>query len=177
MNRPIRLAAIVVALILTTSRSARAGMPMATLTDIAMLRLETISFFVVCFLASSGLVRKIWNAARADFPRALRFATDSLRGLDQAEIAHASVLTRTAQQLGGSFGTAVLAVILEGAVASHHGDLTAAFNLAFWWSVGFAGLAALLSLWLPGRPGPAKAPATAAPGATHGAVGTGQPVR
>ena len=59
-------------------------------------------------------------------------------GLDRAEIAHASVLTRTAQQIGGSFGTAVLAVILESAVASHHGDLTAAFNVAFWWSVGFA---------------------------------------
>ena len=38
-------------------------------------------------------------------------------GLDKAEIAHASVLTRTAQQIGGSFGTAVLAVILESAVA------------------------------------------------------------
>lgn len=60
---------------------------------------------------------------------------------DKAEIAHASVLTRTAQQIGGSFGTAVLAVILESAVASHHGDLTAAFNIAFWWSVGFAALA------------------------------------
>ena len=39
-------------------------------------------------------------------------------GLDKAEIAHASVLTRTAQQIGGSFGTAVLAVILESSVAA-----------------------------------------------------------
>ena len=76
-------------------------------------------------------------------------------GLDKAEIAHASVVTTTAQQLGGSFGTAVLAVILESAVASRHGDLTAAFHIAFWWSVGFAGLAAALSMWLPGRPGAA----------------------
>ena len=76
-------------------------------------------------------------------------------GLDKAEIAHASVLTRTAQQIGGSFGTAVLAVILESSVAAHHGDLIAAFHVAFWWSVGFAALAALLSIWLPGRPGTA----------------------
>ena len=82
-------------------------------------------------------------------------------GLDRAEIAHASVLTRTAQQIGGSFGTAVLAVILESAIASHHGDVTAAFNVAFWWSVGFAGLAALLSFWLPARPGAAAKPASA----------------
>ena len=36
-------------------------------------------------------------------------------GLDKQQIPHSSVLTRTAQQIGGSFGTAVLAVILEGA--------------------------------------------------------------
>ncbi len=39
-------------------------------------------------------------------------------GLDKQEIAHASVLTRTVQQIGGSFGTAVLAVVLSSAVAA-----------------------------------------------------------
>ena len=42
-------------------------------------------------------------------------------GLDKQEIAHASVLTRTVQQIGGSFGTAVLAVVLSSAVAAHTG--------------------------------------------------------
>jgi EmrB/QacA subfamily drug resistance transporter len=72
-------------------------------------------------------------------------------GLGRQEIAHSSVLTRTAQQIGGSFGTAVLAVILEAAVIAHPGSLPAAFGVAFWWSVGFSLLAVLLSLWLPGR--------------------------
>jgi len=72
-------------------------------------------------------------------------------GLDKAQVAHASVLSRTVQQVGGSFGTAVLAVILERAVAAHPGDLVAAFNVAFWWSVAFSVLAAALALWLPGR--------------------------
>jgi EmrB/QacA subfamily drug resistance transporter len=76
-------------------------------------------------------------------------------GLDKAEIPHASVLTRTTQQIGGSFGTAVLAVILESGAAARHGDLTAAFHVAFWWSVGFAALAAVLSVCLPGRSGAA----------------------
>ena len=40
-------------------------------------------------------------------------------GLDKEQIPHSSVLTRTAQQIGGSFGTVVLAVILEGAIAVH----------------------------------------------------------
>jgi EmrB/QacA subfamily drug resistance transporter len=81
-------------------------------------------------------------------------------GLDKAQIPHASVLTRTAQQIGGSFGTAILAVILESSVADHHGDLSAAFNVAFWWSVGFSAFATLLALWLPGRPRPAAAAAS-----------------
>jgi EmrB/QacA subfamily drug resistance transporter len=71
-------------------------------------------------------------------------------GLDREQIAHSSVLTRTTQQIGGSFGTAVLAVILEDAVTTHRGSLTAAFGVAFWWSVAFSLLAVLLSLWLPG---------------------------
>ena len=71
-------------------------------------------------------------------------------GLDNEQIPHASVLTRMAQQVGGSFGTAVLAVILEGAIAAHHGALADAFHVAFWWSVGFAAVAVLLALWLPG---------------------------
>jgi len=71
-------------------------------------------------------------------------------GLDKQQIPHSSVLTRTAQQIGGAFGTAVLAVILQGAIATHPVTLAHAFHLAFWWSAGFSAIAVLLSLWLPG---------------------------
>jgi EmrB/QacA subfamily drug resistance transporter len=71
-------------------------------------------------------------------------------GLDQQQIPHSSVLTRTAQQIGGSFGTAVLAVILQSAIAAHPATLAGAFHVAFWWSAGFSAVAVLLSLWLPG---------------------------
>jgi hypothetical protein len=60
------------------------------------------------------------------------------------------VLTRTAQQIGGSFGTAVLAVILENAIAAHHRAPIDGFHVAFWWSAGFSAVAVLLSLLLPG---------------------------
>jgi EmrB/QacA subfamily drug resistance transporter len=73
-------------------------------------------------------------------------------GLDKQEIPHSSVLTRTAQQIGASFGTAVLAVILASEAAIHPGNLAGAFTVAFWWSVGFSAVAILLSLWLPGKP-------------------------
>jgi EmrB/QacA subfamily drug resistance transporter len=86
-------------------------------------------------------------------------------GLDKQQIAQASVITRTTQQIGGSFGTAVLAVILEDAIAARHGALAGGFDVAFWWSVGFSCVAVLLSLWLPGAPRtPQAASAESTPG-------------
>jgi EmrB/QacA subfamily drug resistance transporter len=79
-------------------------------------------------------------------------------GLDKEQIAHSSVITRTVQQVGGSFGTAVLAVILSGAVTAHHGNLVTGFDQAFWWATGFSALAVLLSLWLPAAPRTPAAP-------------------
>jgi len=84
-------------------------------------------------------------------------------GLERSEVPHASIITRIATQVGGSFGVAVLAVILHAATANARtGDaLASAFNQSFWWAVGFTGLAAALSLLLPGRPQPDVAQATA----------------
>jgi hypothetical protein len=84
-------------------------------------------------------------------------------GLDKQQIPHSSVPTRTAQQIGGSFGTAVLAVILEDAIVAQHGALAGAFHMAFWWSAGFSAVAVLLSLWLPGAQRPQPADGVPAP--------------
>jgi EmrB/QacA subfamily drug resistance transporter len=100
-------------------------------------------------------------------------------GLDKAQIAHSSVLTRTVQQIGGSFGTAVLAVILSSAASAHHGNLATAFDIAFWWATGFAAVAVLLALWLPGSPpsrsqaapGPIGASANSSASASSGQAG------
>jgi EmrB/QacA subfamily drug resistance transporter len=89
-------------------------------------------------------------------------------GLDKQQIPHSSVLTRTAQQIGGSFGTTVLAVILEGAVAAHPATLADAFHVAFWWSAGFSAVAVLLTLWLPG--------AQRAPAASHASLPASAPI-
>ena len=49
---------------------ALAGMPAPyTLTEVARLRVETISFFLVVLLASAALVGWVWNGLRAGFPR------------------------------------------------------------------------------------------------------------
>ena len=49
--------------------SALAGMPSADLTDVAKLRLQTISFFACGALAAAWVVQRLWNSLRADFPR------------------------------------------------------------------------------------------------------------
>jgi predicted MFS family arabinose efflux permease len=60
--------------------------------------------------------------------------------LEHSAVPHASIITRTAQQIGGSFGTTVLAVVLE-----RSGD----FAVAFWWATAFTAVAMVIALWLP----------------------------
>jgi EmrB/QacA subfamily drug resistance transporter len=81
----------------------------------------------------------------------------SYQGLEGEQIAHSSVLTRTAQQLGGSFGTALFAVLLQSAVQGG-ASITAAFDTAFWVAVGATVLGVVISLVLPSA-GPSRAPA------------------
>jgi EmrB/QacA subfamily drug resistance transporter len=70
--------------------------------------------------------------------------------LDPGEMPHASMLTRISQQVGGSFGVAVGAVVLQSVLASGH-SAAHAFSQAFWWTIGFTVVAALASFALPGR--------------------------
>ncbi|MER7273767.1 MDR family MFS transporter [Dactylosporangium sp. NPDC000244] len=73
-------------------------------------------------------------------------------GLGREQVPHASTVTRIAQQVGGSVGVALLAVILATS-ATRTGSLASAFDIAFWWTVGFTGIALVLALLLPGRSG------------------------
>ena len=92
--------------------------------------------------------------------------TAGFRGLSRSEIPDASVISRVSQQVGGSFGTAVLAVIVA---AGHSGasamsSVERAFHEGFWWSLGFTAAGVLLALLLPAQvsqsrgPGPALSP-------------------
>lgn len=75
------------------------------------------------------------------------------RGLENDEVPDASLISRISQQLGGSFGSAVLAVILGMAVSQLPDGLdpSGAFGTAFLWATGFAAGAVALSFLLPGR--------------------------
>ena len=79
-------------------------------------------------------------------------------GLGRDEIPHAGILIRVTQQLGGSFGTAILTVILQHAAAGAHthGALVGGFQEAFWWAVVLTAVAVPICLLLPGRLDPSQ---------------------
>ena len=88
-------------------------------------------------------------------------------GLDRPEVADASIITRLAQQTGGAFGTALLAVILESATdGTQTADLAHGFHIAFWWAVGFTALAIGVCRFLPSPPARKAAQSHAAGTAT-----------
>jgi MFS family permease len=104
-------------------------------------------------------------------------------GLARDEVPHASIITRLAQQVGGAFGVALLAVILETAVggATDIAAIAAGFDVAFWWAVGFTVVAIGVCFALPFRPasvsGSAAAPADdAAPAEPADRAPSEQPV-
>ncbi len=79
----------------------------------------------------------------------------AFQGLDRSQVPHASSLTRIMQQVGGAFGAAVLVVILSSQAGVHAAAstsaLASAFQVTFWSTTGFAVLAILPALMLPGR--------------------------
>ena len=74
--------------------------------------------------------------------------------LSKAQIPDASSATRIMQQIGGSFGTAVLAVILQRQLATHPGAAghATAFDNTFGWALAFTILGIGVALLLPRRP-------------------------
>jgi hypothetical protein len=72
----------------------------------------------------------------------------AFQGVPSEDLTDGSSTTRIVQQIGGSFGTAVLVVILTRSLITQ-GAPSQAFDVAFLWSIGFATLALLPALFLP----------------------------
>jgi EmrB/QacA subfamily drug resistance transporter len=68
-------------------------------------------------------------------------------GLTPDQVPHASTATRIAQQVGGSFGTAIMAMILQTQLAAHAAagisGQAAAFDITFWCSLAFTAIAVI----------------------------------
>jgi EmrB/QacA subfamily drug resistance transporter len=80
--------------------------------------------------------------------------TVGVRGLPRQDVPDASIISRVSQQIGGSFGGALLAVILAGTTtaaitAGTETALVTSFQQGFWWISGFTALGVALAFLLP----------------------------
>lgn len=80
--------------------------------------------------------------------------TAAYHGLEQDQVPHATMLTRICQQLGASFGVAVIAVVLQH--AQDHQHTADAFSTSFWWTIAITALGAVFATLLPGPRAPAE---------------------
>jgi EmrB/QacA subfamily drug resistance transporter len=97
-----------------------------------------------------------WLLAAALFVRGAGLASATIAVMAGAfasvpaqEVPDASSTTRIVQQIGGSFGTAVLVLILTHQTAIHGVTLAHAFDTSFWWAIGFSLLPLALAFLLP----------------------------
>jgi hypothetical protein len=60
---------------------AQAGMPAITLSDVARMRVQTISFFLVALLLSAWFIQLLWNRLHLDFPALPRLGYRSAVGV------------------------------------------------------------------------------------------------
>lgn len=138
----------------------RLGARTTTVIGFALVGLGTVPF------ALAGATTPFWLLSLALFVRGLGLGmvmiplmTAAFVGLQRDEVPHASIVVRIAQQVGGSVGVALLAVILATA-ALGSGSVETAFDVAFWWALGFTGIAVALSFLLPARPRVRPEPST-----------------
>ena len=75
------LLAILSTLVLTWPGAALAGMPSISLTDVARMRLDAISFFLLLLVLSAWLLKGAWNLLAKDFPRVPRIGFKQALGL------------------------------------------------------------------------------------------------
>lgn len=77
----------------------------------------------------------------------------AFRGLELASVPRASTSIRIMRQLGGSFGSAALFIIVGHQLTAHPhtaAGVAAAFSATFWWVLAFAGAMLVPVLFLPG---------------------------
>lgn len=76
-------------------------------------------------------------------------------GLRPEQVPHASVSTRIFQTIGGAFGSAVLAAVIDhqlsGRASAGIGALADAYQAAFWWAIGFSAATLIPALLLSAR--------------------------
>ncbi len=77
-------------------------------------------------------------------------------GIEENHVPDASTVTRILQTIGGAFGPAILATVIQTQLTVYQTMKAAqaearAYNTAFWWSIAFAAIAVIPAFFLPKR--------------------------
>jgi MFS family permease len=134
----------------------RVGSRLVVVTGLALTVVGTLAFALAGSAPSDWLLSASLVVRRAGLAAVtIAVMAGAFQGVPHQDVPDASTTMRIVQQVGGSFGAAVLAVILATQLASHS-VLTAAFRVAafdtsFWWAIGFTVLALAPAIVLPTR--------------------------
>ncbi|MCU1420566.1 MAG: transporter [Microbacteriaceae bacterium] len=127
----------------------------ARITPILGSRTVTIAAFVITAAATvpfafAGASTSVWWLAAVLFVRGLGMGAVLIPpmmvayvDLEPGQVPHASMITRISQQVGASFGIAIVAVVLQTLVS---GGVVGGFQGAFWWTVGITLVAVIPAL-------------------------------
>ena len=138
-----------IALIVAGRLSDRIGPRPLVLTGLGLTALGTLAFTQADADTSSWLLAVTLAVRGAGVGATLvPVLAGAIRTLAPERIPRASTAVRIFQQLGSSFGGAVLAVVLQHQVTAGT-DLTRAFNHTFWWVLGFVVIGVGPALLLP----------------------------
>lgn len=123
------------------------GARMVTILSFLLTAIATVPFALagpdtnLWWLGVVLLVRGVGIGAVLIPPMAVAY-----QGIPPAGVPHASMNTRITQQVGASFGTAIVAVALQSLL--DHGA-AGAFHGAFWWAIGITMVALIPAIALP----------------------------
>ncbi len=132
----------------------RIGPRPVVLTGLVLTAAGTLAF------AWAGPATSQWLLAASLFVRGaglvavtIAVTAGAFRDIPPGDVPDASSTTRIIQFIGGSFGSATLALILAGALTSHHAATATAsalaFNTAFWWAIALTAIALIPAVLLP----------------------------
>jgi EmrB/QacA subfamily drug resistance transporter len=157
-----------VALVVAGRLTDRLGGRPLILAGLGLTAAATLAYTQIGVHTSVALLSVAALVAGAGIGTALVTAMSGVyKGLRPDAVSRATSAIRITQQLGGSFGIAVLAVVLQQQAAGRVGaaGLAAAFGHTFWWALAFIAIALVPTLVLLRSPRPAAAAARAHPAA------------